>query len=203
MLGATTTHNQQPYYQGNKLMRISPTDPDKLNAEQKTIYDRIAGGPRGQVRGPYHAFLLHPGVCEGVERMGHFLRFAAILPGNVRELAILVVGRHWRCEFEWFAHAPIAIREGVSEDVVAALEADETPNFSDDTEATIYSFVRTLLHTSRIDQAAYDDMKGRLGEDGVVELMGIIGHYTGVAMALNTFEIVPPDGERPGFGDQA
>ena len=46
-------------------------------------------------------------------------------------------------------------------------------------------------------------MKGRLGEDGVVELMGIIGHYTGVAMALNTFEIVPPDGERPGFGDQA
>ena len=86
---------------------------------------------------------------------------------------------------------------------MAALEADETPNFSDDTEAAIYSFVRTLLHTSRIDQAAYDDMKGRLGEDGVVELMGIIGHYTGVAMALNTFEIVPPDGERPGFGDQA
>ena len=184
-------------------MRIAATDPEKLNAEQKTIYDRIAGGPRGQVRGPYHAFLLHPGVCEGVERMGHYLRFAAILPGNVRELAILVVGCHWRCEFEWFAHAPIAIREGVSEDVVAALEAGEAPNFTDDTEAAVYSFVRTLLQTSRIDQAAYDDMKARLGEDGIVELMGIMGHYTGVAMALNTFEIVPPDGERPSFGDQA
>ncbi|MBO6783739.1 MAG: carboxymuconolactone decarboxylase family protein [Alphaproteobacteria bacterium] len=182
-------------------MRISPIDPDKLDPDQKTIYDRIAGGPRGQVRGPYHAFLLHAGVCEGVERMGHYLRFAAKLPGNIRELAILVVGRHWRAEFEWFAHAPIAIREGVSEDVVAALEAGGDPDFSDETEAAVYAFVQSLLKTGRVDDAMYADMRGRLGEDGIVELMGIIGHYTGVAMALNTFEIVPPDGERPSFAD--
>ncbi len=182
-------------------MRIPPINPNNLDPDQKTIYDRIAGGPRGQVRGPYHAFLLHAGVCEGVERMGHYLRFAARLPGNIRELTILIVGRHWRAEFEWFAHAPIAIREGVSEEVVADLEAGKDPDFSDVDEAAVYAFVKTLLHTSRVDDAMYADIRERLGEDGVVELMGIIGHYTGVAMALNTFEIVPPDGERPSFGD--
>lgn len=182
-------------------MRIAETNRDNLNAEQQEIYDRIASGPRGQVRGPYHAYLLHPGVCEGIERMGHFLRFAAKLPGNIRELAILVVGRHWRAEFEWFAHAPIAIREGVSEEVVAAIEADTTPTFTDDDEAAVYVFVRSLLVTGRVNDDAYADMKARLDEDGIVELMGLVGHYTGVAMTLNTFEIVPPEGERPAFAD--
>jgi 4-carboxymuconolactone decarboxylase len=180
-------------------MRIPETDPDALTPEQKEIYDRITAGPRGQVRGPYHAYLLHPGVCEGIERMGHFLRFAATLPGNIRELAIITVGRHWKAEFEWFAHAPIAIREGVSEDIVEGIKAGETPEFADPDEAAVHGFVRALLETGRTDDETYADMKARFGEDGIVELTGIVGHYTGVAMTLNTFEIVPPEGERPDF----
>jgi 4-carboxymuconolactone decarboxylase len=180
-------------------MRIPETDPDALTPEQKEIYDRITAGPRGQVRGPYHAYLLHPGVCEGIERMGHFLRFAATLPGNIRELAIITVGRHWKAEFEWFAHAPIAIREGVSEDIVEVIKDGETPEFADPDEAAVHGFVRALLETGRTDDETYADMKARFGEDGIVELTGIVGHYTGVAMTLNTFEIVPPEGERPDF----
>ncbi|MBO21516.1 MAG: carboxymuconolactone decarboxylase [Rhodospirillaceae bacterium] len=180
-------------------MRIPETDPDALNPEQREIYDRITAGPRGQVRGPYHAYLLHPGVCEGIERMGHFLRFAATLPGNLRELAILTVGRHWKAEFEWFAHAPIAMREGLSEDIVEAIRAGTPPTFADNDEAAVYGFVRALLEAGHVDDDVYADMKARLGEDGIVELTGIVGHYTGVAMTLNTFEITPPEGERPDF----
>jgi 4-carboxymuconolactone decarboxylase len=182
-------------------MRIPPVERDTLSPEQQEIYDRIASGPRGQVRGPYHAYLLHAGVCEGIERMGHYLRFAARLPGNIRELAIITVGRHWRAEFEWFAHAPIAIREGVSEDVVQAIHDGTPPDFADADEAAVHAFVLALLKDGRVSDAAYADMVGRLGEDGIVELMGIVGHYTGVAMTLNTFEILPPDGERPNFPD--
>ncbi|HCP00233.1 MAG: 4-carboxymuconolactone decarboxylase [Alphaproteobacteria bacterium] len=180
-------------------MRISETDPSGLSPEQKKIYDRITAGPRGQVRGPYHAYLLHPGVCEGVERMGHFLRFAATLSGNLRELAILTVGRHWKAEFEWFAHAPIAIREGLAEDTIEAIRVGTAPTFSNDEEAAVHGFVCSLLETGRINDDVYSDMKSRLGEDGIVELIGIVGHYTGVAMTLNSFEIVPPEGERPEF----
>ena len=61
--------------------------------------------------------------------------------------------------------------------MVAALEASETPNFTDDTEGAVYRFVRTLLQTSRIDQASYDDIKARLGEDGLSNSMGVMGHY--------------------------
>jgi 4-carboxymuconolactone decarboxylase len=182
-------------------MRIPPIDPETLSPEQKEIYDRIASGPRGQVRGPYHAYLLHAGVCEGIERMGHYLRFAARLPGNIRELAIITVGRHWRAEFEWFAHAPIAIHEGVSEDVVQAIHDGTPPEFADADEAAVYAFVRALLANGGVGDDAYADMRDRLGEDGIVELMGIVGHYTGVAMTLNTFQILPPDEQRPNFPD--
>ena len=131
--------------------------------------------------------------------MGHFLRFAATLPGNLRELAILTVGRHWKAEFEWFAHAPIAMREGLSEDIVEAIRAGTPPTFADNDEAAVYGFVRALLEAGHVDDDVYADMKARLGEDGIVELTGIVGHYTGVAMTLNTFEITPPEGERPDF----
>ncbi len=119
--------------------------------------------------------------------------------GNLRELAILTVGRHWKAEFEWFAHAPIAIREGLAEEIVEAIRVGTPPNFTNDDEAAVHGFVRSLLETGRCDDDVYADMRTRFGEDGIVELTGIVGHYTGVAMTLNSFEIVPPDGERPEF----
>ena len=180
-------------------MRISEIDPDALTPEQKAIYDRITAGPRGQVRGPYHAWLRNPGYCDQVEKMGHYLRFAAILPGNLRELAIITVARHWKAEFEWFAHAPVALREGVSEDIVDAIERGETPAFENKDEAAIHAFVHELLATGHVGDDAYAGMVAMVGEDGVVELIGLVGHYTGVAMTLNSFAIVPPEGERPNF----
>ena len=180
-------------------MRISEIDPDALTPEQKAIYDRITAGPRGQVRGPYHAWLRNPGYCDQVEKMGHYLRFAAILPGNLRELAIITVARHWKAEFEWFAHAPVALREGVSEDIVDAIERGETPAFENKDEAAIHAFVHELLATGHVGDDAYAGMVAMVGEDGVVELIGLVGHYTGVAMTLNSFAIVQPEGERPDF----
>lgn len=182
-------------------MRISEIDPDNLTPEQKAIYDRITAGPRGQVRGPYHAWLRNPGYCDQIEKMGHYLRFAAILPGNLRELAIITVARHWKAEFEWFAHAPVALREGVSEEIVTAIERGDTPVFTDANEAAVHAFVGQLLTSGHVDDDAYSGMVDMVGEDGVVELIGLVGHYTGVAMTLNSFAILPSKDERPHFGD--
>lgn len=182
-------------------MRISEIDPDNLTPEQKAIYDRITAGPRGQVRGPYHAWLRNPGYCDQIEKMGHYLRFAAILPGNLRELAIITVARHWKAEFEWFAHAPVALREGVSEEIVTAIECGNTPAFTDANEAAVHAFVGQLLTTGHVDDGAYSGMVDMVGEDGVVELIGLVGHYTGVAMTLNSFAILPSIDDRPHFGD--
>lgn len=184
------------------MARVPDIDPDTLDPAQKEVYDRIASGPRGQVRGPYHAWLLNPGYCAQIEAMGRFLRFEATLPGNLRELGIITVARHWRAEFEWFAHAPIAIREGVSEDVVRAIENGEEPVFEREDEALIHAFAKELMTTGRVSQATYDRAEAMLGRPGLVELAGLLGHYCSVAMTLNVFQIVPAEDHRPAFRDR-
>ncbi len=183
------------------MARVPEIDPDTLDPAQKEIYDRIASGPRGQVRGPYHAWLLNPGYCAQIEAMGRFLRFEATLPGRLRELGIITVARYWRAEFEWFAHAPIAIREGVSEEVVAAIERGETPEFDKDDEALVYAFASELMATGRVSDETYDAVEALVGTPGMVELAGLLGHYCSVAMTLNVFRIVPAEEHRPAFRD--
>lgn len=183
------------------MARVPDIDPDTLDPAQKEIYDRIASGPRGQVRGPYHAWLLNPGYCAQIEAMGRYLRFEATLPGRLRELGIITVARHWRAEFEWFAHAPIAAREGVSQDVIDAIERGETPDFEHEDEALVHAFAHELMTTGRVSEETYKAMEAMIGMPGLVELAGLLGHYCSVAMTLNVFQIVPAEDQRPAFRD--
>ena len=94
-------------------MRLPDLDPAHLTPEQQVIWDRIASGPRGGVRGPYFALLQSPQLCEEFERLGRYLRYDCAVPHHLRELSILVVARRWKAQYEWFAHAPIAAKAGI------------------------------------------------------------------------------------------
>lgn len=183
------------------MARVPEIDPDTLDPAQKEVYERIATGPRGRVRGPYHAWLLNPGYCAHIEAMGRWLRFEATLPGRLRELGIITVARHWRAEFEWFAHAPIAAREGVSQAVIDAIERGGTPDFDREDEALVHRFASELMTGGRVPDETYRAAEALLGMPGVVELAGLLGHYCSVAMTLNVFQIVPAEEHRPAFRD--
>ena len=101
-------------------MRLPQPDPKTLNPEQRALWDMIAGGPRGGVRGPYFALLHAPKLCAQVEALARFLRFECSIPQRLRELVILVTGRRWNAEYEWFAHEPFAQKHGVSQAVIDA-----------------------------------------------------------------------------------
>ncbi len=100
-----------------------------------------------------------------------------------------------------FEYAFVTGRDGAAaRRFVAAIERGDTPTFTDKDEASVHAFVGQLLASGHVDEAVYNGMADMVGEDGVVELIGLVGHYTGVAMTLNSFDITPPDGERPNFG---
>ena len=110
-------------------MRLPQPDPKTLNPEQRALWDMIAGGPRGGVRGPYFALLHAPKLCAQVEALARFLRFECSIPQRLRELVILVTGRRWNAEYEWFAHEPFAQKHGVSQAVIDAVREWRTPPF--------------------------------------------------------------------------
>ena len=90
------------------MSRPPVLDEDRLTAEQQAVFDDIRSGPRGLVEGPLRVWLQSPAFAERAQKLGAFCRYGTRLPARLSELAIVIVGAHWRSGFEWSVHAPIA-----------------------------------------------------------------------------------------------
>ena len=191
------------------MARLTPVRPEAMTDDQQTLYDAILGGKRGPgmrgedgaLIGPFNAMLLNPHVGDRVQRLGEALRFDISLPRNVIEVATLVVGSHWRAQFEWWAHERLARQAGVSVAVIAAIKHGERPDFSNDDEAGAYDVASELYRTQRLADASYAKAVQRFGEPGVFELIALVGYYSLVSLLLNGFDVPLPAGETPPFND--
>ena len=173
-------------------MRIPAPTKDSLTPDQKPVWESIAGSGRSGVGGPFLPLLTSPEACSRVERLGAFLRFDCSVPIRLRELAILVIGAHWKAEYEWFAHAPIAERQGVPAAVIAAIGRGEPPPFDSEADAAVHAFVREVLATGRASDSAFAAVQALLGDKGAVELTALVGYYSLLAFQLNVFQSLPP-----------
>jgi 4-carboxymuconolactone decarboxylase len=178
--------------------RLPDRTREDLDEAGKAVWDRIASGARGGVGGPFLALLGSPELCARVEQLGVFIRYECGVPMRLRELAILCVGQHWKADYEWFAHAPIAAAQGVPPAVIQAIGAGaaEVP-FDSDADRTVVAFVRALLRTGQVPEAEFAAAQALLGEKGTVELTGLVGYYTLLAFQLNAFQVAPPDDRVP------
>ena len=112
-------------------------------------------------------------------------------------LAILVVARHWDCDFEWYQHAKIALQSNVAAAAVDAIAHDRRPELSDERQRAAYEFAKALLETHHVPEPIYDGVKSLFGVVGVVELTALIGYYTLIAFTLNAHEVPLPSGVAP------
>ncbi|MEC8961586.1 MAG: carboxymuconolactone decarboxylase family protein [Pseudomonadota bacterium] len=177
------------------MPRIPELSAEEMNPAQIQIYDDIMAGPRNSLRGPFHAWLHSPGLADPAQKLGAFCRFSSSLPKRLSELAIIVIARHWCAQFEWYAHAPMAMEAGITPDVVEAIRTKQTPTLSLKDEILIYEFVTELLEQRTVGQVTYDRAQEMLGHHGVVDLVGIVGYYCLVSATLNVFDMPLPDGE--------
>jgi 4-carboxymuconolactone decarboxylase len=176
------------------MSRLPPLDPATLDADQRVVYDRMKSGTRGNVGGPFIPLLTSPELCGRVEQLGLFLRFQCGVPMRLRELAICVVGTHWKAAYEVFVHAPIARKQGVPDSVISAVTHEvELPADADAADRTVVAFAREVLRTGKASDATYDAARALLGDKGVVELTGLLGYYGLLALQLNVFQVIPPD----------
>src|SRR5687767_9447679 len=87
------------------MPRLAPLDLNKLTPEQKKAADAIVAGPRGGLRGPFEPWLRRPELADRAQKLGEYCRFNNSLPKDLSELAICLVGRHFKAQYEFFAHA--------------------------------------------------------------------------------------------------
>ena len=128
----------------------------------------------------------------------HYLRWETSVPLRLNEFAILIVGRQWRSQVEWFAHAPLAIKAGLAPGIVADLKANRRPADMAPEEAAVYDFVTELTTRHEVSDETFDRAKRVLGEQQVVDLTAVAGGYVSIAMILAMSEMtVPPGKEEP------
>jgi len=169
---------------------------DSLTPAQQAIVDAINSGPRGRFSnvGPFAVFLHAPAYGMLAQQLGGHLRFNTCLPPRLSEFAILCTGRYWKAQFEWYAHARIAAKQGVKEATIRDLKAGRAPKSAPRDEMAIYAFVKELYATRRVSNATYARVHKILGDAGMVELVGMLGYYVLISMTLNVFRMPLPEG---------
>ncbi len=175
--------------------RLPIIDETHMNEAQSKLLEAIRSGPRGNSitpRGPFAVWLHAPGFGHLAQALGGHCRYRSGLPPRLSEFAILCTARHWRAQYEWFAHAPMAEKAGVSRKTIADLRAGREPKSAPTDERAIYAFVRELYKTNRVSERAYKRVHAFLGDSGMVELVGILGYYALISMTLNVFRMMPP-----------
>lgn len=176
-------------------MRLPPIPEADRTPEQQRVAKAIADGPRGNLRGPFNALLRSPVVADRVASLGAYLRFETSIPFELNELAILVTGRQWDAQYEFYAHAQLARKAGLPEHVIQAIAEGRKPEPMTADQALVWQFA-TELHANRnVSDATYAATKARFGEQGVIDLVAVQGYYVLVGMTLNVAGVPLPEGE--------
>lgn len=181
---------------------------EKLTAEQKAVYDSIKGGPRanlasfksaapGPLAGPFNMMLRSPEIGNIVQSLGGAIRFKSAIPAKLNEFAICITARYWTSNYEWHAHARLALEAGLDPAKLKDLAEGRRPANMDADETLVYDFSHELHHTKQVSDANYQRVLDRFGERGVFDLIAVNGYYSLVSMILNVDRAQLPDGVPP------
>jgi 4-carboxymuconolactone decarboxylase len=145
--------------------------------------------------GPWDAFIYSPELMTHAQRMGDYLRYRCSISGKLSELTILLVAREWTADYEFGTHHKHALTAGVSPDAIAAIRDGRRPEALAADEQTVWDFVTELLRSKRVSDATYAKAVAAFGEQGTIDLAGIVGYYSLLAMTMNVVRVPPPEGE--------
>jgi 4-carboxymuconolactone decarboxylase len=177
--------------------RLPTIPPAQYNAEQKQAAVEFEAARKVAVFGPFEPLMHSPQLMSQARAMGDYLRYKSAIGNTLSELAILVTAREWTQDYEWSVHAPIALKAGIRPDIVDAIADGRRPSGMSADEETVYEYAIELIKNKQVTNATFEKAKARFGTKGVVDMTGIVGYYTFLAMQLNAAQYpVPKDSKK-------
>jgi 4-carboxymuconolactone decarboxylase len=177
--------------------RMPPIPESALTEAQRKASAAFAAERGRPPFGPFVAILRSPELMLRAAAMGEYLRYRNALPRRLSELAILIVSRLWTQQFEWHHHLPDAIKAGLDPATAQAIAEGRRPEPMAADEAIVYEFALELERNRSVSDATYARARERLGEQGVIDLIGICGYYGLLGMVMNVARTPLPGGTRP------
>jgi 4-carboxymuconolactone decarboxylase len=172
---------------------------DQLDEKQKPLGEQIMKISSVGLGGPYNALLRSPVLGQREFDLLHYLRWETSVPTKLNEFAICIIGRQWRSQVEWAAHAPLAQKAGMSPEIIAELKTNKRPSGMAEDEAVVYDFVTELTTTHVVSDETYARAKKVFNDQQIVDLTAVAGTYVSIAMILAMAEETVPPGREPPF----
>jgi 4-carboxymuconolactone decarboxylase len=167
-----------------------------MTPRQRESYQGIVSGPRKGASGPFNALLRSPEVADRVQKVGEYIRFQSSIPAPLNEMAILITGRFWGAQYEFWAHSRLARTAGLSDAIIEAIAEGRHPSSMSGDEGIVYHFCTQLFQDKAVSDVAFQAVVDRFGEQGVIDLIAASGYYSIVSMVLNVDRYPLPAGER-------
>ena len=182
----------------SKEPRFPQLTMDQLDEKQKPLGEQIMKVSSVGLGGPYNPMIRSPVLGQRLYDLFYYLRWQTSVPTKLNEFAILIIGRQWTSQVEWFARAPLAAKAGLSADIIAELKAGKRPSGMAEDEALVYDFVTELTTTKKLSDETFAWAKKLFNDQQIVDLTAVAGNYVMVAMMLAMAEeTVPPGKEEP------
>jgi 4-carboxymuconolactone decarboxylase len=174
------------------MARLPNPTREELAPESQEIWDRV-WKTRGAVGGPQSVLMRVPALGVRVADVGDYIRFQGQLAPQDRELAMLATGREVEARYEWQAHEPIARKEGVRSEAIEAVRSKGPVDGLQPRERLIIEVVRSLYREHRLSEELFRRAAAELGNERLVELVALAGHYGLLGFILNGFEVDLPE----------
>lgn len=181
--------------------RFKPLTADALTPQQQTLVSDLLAGSRTSLDGPFNAYLRSPDMGNIAQKLGEYVRFRTSLPRKLNEMTIILTARYWSSQYEWFAHAPLAVAAGLSQSVVDDVKEGRRPAAMKPDEAVVYDFCQEMRQVHRVSDATYKAAVDLVGEQGVMDLIAAMGYYDLVSMTLNADGYPLPANATPPFAE--
>jgi 4-carboxymuconolactone decarboxylase len=185
---------------------------EEMTPAQRELAAAIRSGPRAAVAGsaansssntvgsPFNVFLRSPELGDSLQKTGSYIRFKSTLGMRLNEMAILITARQWNSQYEWYAHHRLALQAGLNAKVAEDIAQGRRPTNMQPDEEIVYNFSHELHNAKRVSDASYKAAVDRFGEQGVMDLIGVLGYYTLVSMVLNVDRTPLPGNAPPPLG---
>jgi 4-carboxymuconolactone decarboxylase len=173
---------------------------EALDEQGKRVYDSVLDPKRPTLagfQGPAGIWLHSPRVGEPFREMNWILRTEVPLEPRLRELAILVTAREFDSQFEWTAHEPVALKEGLDPKILDTVKFRKAVSGVPEKETAIIAFGRELFRDRKVRAETYAEMLRVFGQTAVVNLTALMANYAFTAVMLTAFDQQLHEGRKP------
>ena len=178
--------------------RMPPIPKDKMTEAQKKAFDEVTSGPRGAggAEGPFVPLLRSPEFMSVLQKTGEYVRFHNSIGPKLTEFVILLTARQWTQQYEYDVHQVNGLKAGVKQETISAITEGRRPTGMAADEEIVYDFCTELRQNQSVSDATYARAVSKFGEQGVIDMTGLVGYYTTLAMIMNVARSPLADGKK-------